>query len=449
MTLLKRLLRTRQEELLADDFHSESGLIELQTELLAALIGSRDARMIGQRVALLGAGISEGAVAPKDTRFQPQRFSVKRLDLEQLTTFQFSKDTKDTYARFLRVLDDVKGRSAQAIALHVRRVALSLLAEKESGARRALQALSDDRARASIKADLLRVRAAISALHQAHEPVSILKSLCNFSINRRRPDPDIAPLIQRVVLPLVLQGMPSAGQFIDGMEPLPSKVALEWIRELVNRVLVDEALGPMGLSEEQTKVAVKSFGINPFEFDAARLAAVGTRGSEVLIAHPSRGVLGELSGFNCQACWTRYERLMERYPNVTAIMFVRNPDDADRMRLVGACMVIKARDLVGDEVFVIRGINPILNFITNVSAESFFESFVDEALVPMAQAHGVRKIVVPRDGLFDAQTNRPSLHSHIVERYGGAPPVTLDRSGPDTAFNDLEIWDRCVLVREL
>jgi len=449
MALLKQLLRTRQEELLAEDFHSESGLIELQTELLAALIGSRDARVIAQRVALLGAGISEGTVAPKDVRFQPQRFSVKRLDLEQLTTFQFSKDTKDTYARFLRVLDDVKGRSAHAIALHARRAALSLLAEKKSGAERALQALSEDRARASIEADLRRVRTATSALNKAHEPVSILKSLCDFSVNRRKADPDIAPLIQQVALPLVLQDMPSAGQFIDGMESTPSKVALEWIRELVNRALVDEALGPMGLSEEQTKVAVKSFGINPFEFDAARLAAVGTRGSEVLSAHPTRGVLGELSGFNCQSCWTRYDRLMERYPNVTAIMFVKSPDDVERVRLVGACMVIKARDLVGDEVFVIRGINPILNFITNVSAESFFESFVDEALVPMAQAQGVRKIVIPRDGLFEAQTNRPSLHGYIVGRYGGAPAVALDRGGPETTFNDYEIWDRCVLVREL
>jgi hypothetical protein len=130
-------------------------------------------------------------------------------------------------------------------------------------------------------------------------------------------------------------------------------------------------------------------------------------------------------------------------------MFVRNPDDPERTRLVGASMLIKAHDVDGNEVFVIRGVNPIQNFITHISAESFFESFVDNVVVPMAKAQGVKRILIPGDGLFEAQTNRPSLHWHINSKYGSAPRVILDRDGPETTFNDLPIWDTCVLVREV
>ncbi len=448
-SILRKLLQTRQRELLEDDFHGETGLKDLQTELLAALIGSRDTQVIRRRIDFLGTSISSGIVEPKDSRFQPQRFSARRLDSEQLRAFEFSKDTQETYSRFLRAFNDVKGRSAEAVSLQGRRMALSLLSEREQQAQQRALSMEDARARAAIEVELRNLRATINALGEARDPVSILKALCDFGIKKRKARSEIAPIVQRIALPFVLRNMPSAEQFIDSLEPKPSKAALEWIRELVNRNLVEEALGPMRLSVEQAEVAVKCFGIGPLEHDAARLAAIGTRGAEVLVAHPSRGVLGELSGFNCQACWTRKENLMQQSPNVTAILFVRNPDNADRARLIGACMVIKALDLTGDEVFIIRGINPTQNFITHVSAESFFESFVDDALVPMAKAQGIGKILIPADGLFEAQTNRPSLHFYINERYASAPVVPLDRNGPQTTFNDLEIWDCCVLVRTL
>lgn len=447
--VLRNLLQNRQRELLENDFHGERGLRDLQSELLAALIGSRDVQVVRKRVISLGDSIRANSVEPMDPRFQPRRFSVKRLDAEQLSAFRFSKDTQSTYSRFLRAFEDVRGRSVESIAQHGRKFALTLLLDKELKAERRKVDLVDDRARAALESDLTRIRGTVRALREARNSISILKALCDHGAFKRKVDPDIAPLVQRIALPFVLRNMPSAEQFIDTLEPNPSKAALEWIRELVNRNLVEEALGPMGLSEQQAKVAIKCFGITPFEDDTSRLASIGTRDSETLLAHPSRGVLGELSGFNCHACWTRKDNLMERYPNVTAIMFVRNPDDTERARLVGACMIIKARDVAGDEVFIIRGINPTQNFITNISAESFFESFVDDALVPLAEAHGVKKILIPADGLFEAQTNRPSLHWHINQRYASAPIVPLDRNGPETTFNDLEIWNTCVLVRRL
>jgi hypothetical protein len=140
---------------------------------------------------------------------------------------------------------------------------------------------------------------------------------------------------------------------------------------------------------------------------------------------------------------------MERYPNATVLMFVKNPADEQRKKLIGACVILKVRDIDANDVFVVRGLNPTQNFITQVKPESFFESFIDEAVVPLAKAQGIKRIVVPGGPSGGAQTNRPTLSTYINTNYGQNPVIPLDPAGPNSKFNNYEITDKCVLVRQL
>jgi hypothetical protein len=101
-------------------------------------------------------------------------------------------------------------------------------------------------------------------------------------------------------------------------------------------------------------------------------------------------------------------------------------------------------------VLVIRGINPTQNFITTLKSESFFERFVDDAVVPMARALGISLIVIPNDGISGgAKTNRPTLGMYISEKYRQNPVVPLDPYGSTSTFNGHPIHTQCVLVRKL
>ena len=140
---------------------------------------------------------------------------------------------------------------------------------------------------------------------------------------------------------------------------------------------------------------------------------------------------------------------MARYPNVTALMFIRNPSDEARKRIVGACLIMKGRDLNGDTLLIIRGLNPTQNFITQVKAESFVEQLIETTLIPLAKEMGASKIVIPGGASGGAQTNRPTINEYITAKYGTSPCVTLDPEGPDTTFNWYSITNICRIVREI
>lgn len=141
---------------------------------------------------------------------------------------------------------------------------------------------------------------------------------------------------------------------------------------------------------------------------------------------------------------------MARYPNATALMFVRNAESDSHKRVVGACILLKVKDMEGNDTFVVRGLNPTQNFITALKPDSFFEHFIDDVVVPYAQAQGVTKIIIPNDSLSGgAQTNRPSLGAHIGPAYWGKELVHLDPEGPTSTFNGYEISGSCVLVRDV
>ncbi len=180
--------------------------------------------------------------------------------------------------------------------------------------------------------------------------------------------------------------------------------------------------------------------------EQSRLGKLETRGSEEWGFHPTRGLLAELSGYLCDACWTREQQIMKKHPNKLAVIFERSPGTSNS-RLGGACMLIEAVDKHDDKTLVVRGLNPLQNFITRVQAKSFVEQFLNW-LAPQAAAAGYKQIVIPRGPSGGSQTNRPSICTYIEEAYKDAPGVLLSNE-PDTTFNGYNIKDSCIVLRRL
>lgn len=192
---------------------------------------------------------------------------------------------------------------------------------------------------------------------------------------------------------------------------------------------------------------------------------------EHITVHPTRGILAELSAYICEACWDQQKNLMRDNPNLTALIFVRTLQSSENVgnglnrvketkegaaavakqfkELVGACMLLRVMSMAGEEVFIIRGLNPLKRFLAQVSAESFFEELIDNAIMPYAKASGVKFIVCPFDGDVKSHTNVSKLREYLEAHYGHSPIMPIDQNGPSSEFNGRKVWDKCRVIRAL
>ena len=163
-----------------------------------------------------------------------------------------------------------------------------------------------------------------------------------------------------------------------------------------------------------------------------------------LLCVASREILGELSGYYADACWTAVEDAMKKNPKMTACAFISNPGERKYRRLAGATLLIETT-VNGQKTMIIRGLNPKQNLIERLSAEKFTEEFIESYLMPIARAQGVSLIVCP---LYNnaALTNRPAIEEYLKNKYKEAARVKLDER---VDFNGYNITGSCVVLREV
>lgn len=277
---------------------------------------------------------------------------------------------------------------------------------------------------------------------------------------------------QSLVRLLVADGLwrhPDSSELRHVLQEELSTRSLTALGEFVKNQLLDESLRALDLSGARRKAVVNALPSCDFEaalrerFKEVRPLASDPplREQREIMVYPTRGILAELAGFFSDACWTDKIDLMKDHPNATALVFV-SPEKHEfpgaagssaktivTNNLVGACYLLEAKDTAGNEVVVIRGINPRERPFEKLSMQSFIEGLIDEVVVPYAREVGVKKVVIPFDELGHAQTNRLRVGAYLEEQYGQMPIVPLDPKGPNTNFNDRRIFDKCRLVREL
>jgi hypothetical protein len=445
-------LKTKITELREQILNNEGAIgvtTHLEKEILVALIGhSGSVDNITRATTAFNSACEANRVTPLDPRFTDHSIVVNTLDMGKVRAFSFSESTLARYQVFLRDLSVIRDTSLHTLLNSEKASVTTLLQEEAQTLKAAIQegdAMSPGE-RKGREMELTRINTALDRLNESTTLPEFLATLCDF---RQKENPSTTPTLRRITLRMALDELSNQTTLYDLLGSAPSKESLEAIVGLVHTNLKEEALSQCPLNPKQRKVIHQAVGTGAFEEDFQRLDKIDIAGKEAVLVHPTRGLLGELSGYNCDACWTREVGIMERYPNATVLMFVKNPADEQRKKLIGACVILKVRDIDANDVFVVRGLNPTQNFITQVKPESFFESFIDEAVVPLAKAQGIKRIVVPGGPSGGAQTNRPTLATYINSNYGQNPVIPLDPTGPNSKFNNYEITDKCVLVRQL
>jgi len=115
--------------------------------------------------------------------------------------------------------------------------------------------------------------------------------------------------------------------------------------------------------------------------------------------------------------------------------------DKQPPRMVGSMMLIETVDeKTGEEYIVVRGLNPIENFVNKTDVAGFFDSvraYVNE----IAEQSGKRVAFVISDRAGSSGTNRPLLHAHMKQLQRSLRSITVPSTS--TKFNGYDIsWNR-------
>lgn len=253
-----------------------------------------------------------------------------------------------------------------------------------------------------------------------------------------RFDPNISPEMRR-------ERFKTIERIVDDLPDEPTIKGLSKMSELVNETILKNVYIPE-FKNNATRVMIRDlFSVKALELAVDQLQNNNPHKSSAQIQFvPSKGVLLELSGHIADACWAeKYERIADEFPNITAVIMARHYKKG-LPRLVGAMLLIETvEEQTGDPYVVIRGLNPIMNFINKVETDDFMDAVYDYTK-KIAAARGRKLAITIDESHTAAGTNRPSIHEYTFARRNHMPQVIVPEN--DTTFNDYEITDKVYAV---
>jgi hypothetical protein len=120
-----------------------------------------------------------------------------------------------------------------------------------------------------------------------------------------------------------------------------------------------------------------------------------------------------MSGHVADACWAgKYDSIAAEYPNITTLTFVRDPGKPTE-RIVGSSLYIKTTNTqTGEPTIVLRGINPIENYINKVKVDDFWSSYLSYVRQITPESTPIAVVI---DGKSGAGTsNRPVISDFLT-----------------------------------
>ncbi|HCC22989.1 TPA: hypothetical protein DF272_02310 [Candidatus Falkowbacteria bacterium] len=157
---------------------------------------------------------------------------------------------------------------------------------------------------------------------------------------------------------------------------------------------------------------------------------------------PDRGLVGEMSGYLADVCYTKEYPLLTAYPNMVPYKFVAEDKASKERSLVGSVLVFELTAKDGDKVMLVRGFD--VPNESDFDIGTFIEKFLDN-LEPVARQRGINKILVP--GSSGAISNYGMTLSYIQSKFiNDKSPVSLDGF---FNFNGYNLTDNCYLARTI
>ncbi len=224
----------------------------------------------------------------------------------------------------------------------------------------------------------------------------------------------------------------------------PSLDDMSYIVNLIDHIINQEVFGHYFQTEE-----AKNLFADLTNTKSLQQAMEKVQGSQKITGVvpiefiPTRGMLMELSGHLADACWAEsYESIAEEFPNFTAVTIRQHPEGRHD-RLVGAFMLIEGESYLGEPLLIIRGLNPIENFINKVDVEEFYEAAISY-VKNVAKDMGRLPAIVIDSHVGGSATNRPVLFGYLTAKKRDLKNITVDVT--NSSFNGYVIIDDTYLL---
>lgn len=252
--------------------------------------------------------------------------------------------------------------------------------------------------------------------------------------------------MRRLVYAWAMRKQPNQRREMAGLSVQPSIESLASMREFIEHIVNQEVYGQYFSDKKQANKFKQMNSTRALEeamnLHQQRAERSGTTSLQFV---PTRGILMEMSGQIADACWAdKYDSLAEDFPNFTSLMIKARPGKKNE-RIVGAAMLIETHDSqTGDNVLLVRGLNPTENYIHKIDVGEFYNAIVDY-VSKTAEAAGAKPAIVIDDHSGGSTTNRPTLYGYIRAQQPTLPKVSVPRD--ETFFNTYDVSSKSHLLR--
>jgi len=220
---------------------------------------------------------------------------------------------------------------------------------------------------------------------------------------------------------------------------------VSWVVDFVDHITNREVMGQYFTDKQSKRAFEKNINPKALILELSKLQKDNTTDGKTSFKFiPSRNLLTEISGHTGNACWAnKYESIVEELPNVSSVTMVMNPENKFE-RTAGSSMIIETQAENGDDLLIIRGLNPQENIINQLSVDDFYEQFT-MYMKDVAEQSGKKLAISIDDHSGGHTTNRPVLFENIKQRGAAMKRVAL--KNPDEAkFNGYDISTEVYLV---
>ena len=206
----------------------------------------------------------------------------------------------------------------------------------------------------------------------------------------------------------------------------------------------------MILKTKQADGLIKAF--NPYskelkkEVKSLKAVEIG-EGNISIGCYPDRGIIGEMSGFLGEACYTAVHSLLAKYPNVIPYKFIDNTDPENK-EFLGSVLLFELESEKGEKVVLLRAFN--ISDESKVNISKFIKEFI-EGLVPGLKARGIKQIIVPgEDGTISngAMVTHHMRQNYVEDKDAISLSETFDFNIKGNGAN-YDITHNCFVAREL
>ncbi len=383
---------------------------------------------------------------PLDKKFTPGRYDVRMIDMPA----EIPRIPEDIVSKYHQTHEEVLEAVSSLRKDNAIHFLVDELKEMVNQDVEALYADINDPKTASNEKRLYNLRLRQAMLDELHESANrgdisgenfvlrkpeglplVIKNLSKFE--------KLAPKLRTILFAWELRNDPARQQRLENLASDPEISDVAELEALLSDIATKPEYGEH-LTKKQAAQFRSLVDAKPFRTAIERHYALADRaGTQPLHILPTRGFAMEMSGDVSDTCWSnKYASISDEFPNFTSLIFRRGKRGASNERLVGGAFLIDTHDDQGNPVLLLRGLNPIENYINKVDAEDFYLKIIDYVKSVAAKTGAIPAIVIDNHQ-GGSGTNREALHvllDKLASQY-----TKLRVQTTDTSFNNYDDMD--------